>query len=167
MSNTHTVTETWSRTRARYVGGKVIADLRGFSQAYGAPSEQRLEAYLQELVELLDGGYIKEVSYGFKLNGGYVAALKYVADMTGELAADDRSGRIPRGADTTSTTFGSFLEYSQKWWNLSEEDRNRIKAKLPFVRGDGSDPGAGISGWVSDKTYSSAGNGFRRSTYGS
>ena len=49
MSYTYTQTETWSRTHARKVGGKVVADLRQMQQEYGSPSDQRLEQYLAAL----------------------------------------------------------------------------------------------------------------------
>ena len=145
MSNSYTTTETWSRTRARYVSGKVIADLRGLAQEYGAPSEQVLENYLQELTELLDGHYVQEVSYGFKRNGVYLVALKFVADMNGELTTDDRSGRIPRAVDITGATFSSFLSYSEAWWNLTEDQRAKIKQGLAIKRTTGTDPGVVLS----------------------
>lgn len=166
MSNSYTTTETWSRTHARYVGGKVVADLRGFAQAYGAPTDQMLGDYLQELTELLTGNYIQEVSYGFKRNGVYVVALRYVADASGTLIADDRSGGIPRGVDITGASFSSFLSYSSAWGRLSDAERSRIESSLPFQRSTGTDPGTGLVGWTTDRTYSSAGNGLRRSIYG-
>ena len=166
MTNSYTITETWSRTHARHVGGKVIADLRGLAQEYGSPSERELEGYLQELVELLTGSYIKEVSYGFERNGVPIVALKYTADMNGTLTADDRSGRIPRGVDITGAVFFTFLSYSSKWWALTPEQRERIKAGLIVKRSVGTNPCSGLFGWTSDKTYSSAGNGMQRSTYG-
>ena len=167
MSNSYTTTETWSRTHARYIGGKVVADLRGFAQEYGAPSEEDVENYLQELTELLTGHFIQEVSYGFKRNGIPIVALKYTADNNGVLNADDRSGRIPRGVDVTGATFFSFLSYSKAWWALTEEQRDKIKLGLTIKRSTGTDPGSGLVGWTTDKTYSSAGNGFRRSTFSS
>src|SRR5437868_8488676 len=99
MTQTYTTTETWSRTHARYVAGKVAADLRQMQQEYGQPTDAAINDYLLELTVLLAGGFVKEVSYGYRRDGAWVVALKYTADMYGNLSTDDRSGRIPRGVN--------------------------------------------------------------------
>ncbi len=109
MSHSYSTTETWSRTHARKVGGKVAADLRQMQQEYGQPSDVAIDAYLQELVVLLPDGYVDDVVYGYKRDGAWIVALKYTADMHGNLNTDDRSGRIPRGANVIGATFYSFL----------------------------------------------------------
>ena len=110
MVYSYTTTQAWSRTHARYVAGKVAADLRQMQQAYGEPNDVRICMYLSELASLLTNQYVKEVTYGYRRNGSWVAALRYAADMHGNLNADDRSGRIPRGADVSGATFGSFMK---------------------------------------------------------
>ncbi|GIK15162.1 MAG: hypothetical protein BroJett003_01260 [Planctomycetota bacterium] len=166
MTQTYTTTETWSRTHARYAAGKVAADLRQMQQAYGRPSDTDIENYLQELTELLAGAYVKEVSYGFRRDGVWVAALKYTADMYGNLTADDRSGRIPRGADITGATWYSFLSYSSKWDLLTPGQRKSIERDLPFARSSGVEPVIRNGSWSLDKTYSAVGCGLRRATIG-
>lgn len=166
MTYSYTTTETWSRTHARYVAGKVAADLRQMQQAYGRPSDTDIENYLQELTELLAGGYVKEVSYGFRRDGAWIAALKYTADMYGNLTADDRSGRIPRGADITGAAWYSFLTYSSKWDALTQSQRESIERDLPFARSSGVEPIIRSGSWSPDKSYSAAGCGLRRATIG-
>jgi len=166
MSQTYTTTETWSRTHARYVAGKVAADLRQMQQAYGQPTDAAIVDYLVELVVLLTDGYVSDVSYGHRRNGAWVAALKYTADMYGDLSIDDRSGRIPRGADITGASWHSFLTFSDKWSVLSLRQRESIERQLPFVRTDGVEPVIRIGDWFRDKTYSSAGCGLRRACVG-
>ena len=166
MTYTHTTTETWSRTHARYVTGKVAADLRQMQQEYGQPTDTAIEWYLQELTVLLAGGYLKEVSYGYKRDAAWVAALKYTADMYGNLSTDDRSGRIPRGANVVGAVFHSFLTLSSKWDRLSQSQREAIERELPFVRSAGEEPAIRIGAWLSDKTYSSIGCGLRRASIG-
>lgn len=166
MTQTYTTTETWSRTHARYVAGKVAADLRQMQQAYGRPSDTDIENYLQELTELLAGGYVKEVSYGFRRDGVWIAALKYTADMYGNLTADDRSGRIPRGADVTGATWYSFLSYSSAWSALTQTQRDAVERDLPFARSSGVEPVVRNGSWSPDKSYSAAGCGLRRATIG-
>lgn len=166
MTQTYTTTETWSRTHARYVAGKVSADLRQMQQAYGQPSDAAIGSYLLELTELLAGGYVKEVTYGFWRDGAWVAAVKYTADMYGNLTADDRSGRVPRGADITGATWYSFLAFSSKWDSLTPSQRQAVERELPFVRSSGAEPVIRIGAWLQDKTYSAIGCGLRRATIG-
>lgn len=166
MTQTYTTTETWSRTHARYVAGKVAADLRQMQQEYGQPSDTSIDNFLTELTILLTDGYVKEVSYGYRRDGAWVAALKYTADMYGNLNTDDRSGRIPRGASIDGSAFYSFLEFSDKWHNLSASQREAIERTLPFVRSSGIAPVIRTGGWASDKSYASAGCGLHRATVG-
>lgn len=166
MTYSYTTTETWSRTHARYVAGKVAADLRQMQQAYGQPSDTDIEKYSQELTELLAGNYVKEVTYGYRRDGAWVVALRYTADMNGNLTADDRSGRIPRGADIRGATWGSFLTYSGQWDALTPSQRETIERDLPFARSSGAEPVVRTGSWSPDKSYSSAGCGMRRATIG-
>ncbi len=166
MTQSYTTTETWSRTHARYIAGKVAADLRQMQQAYGQPSDADIENYSAELTVLLTGTYVKEVSYGFRRDGAWVAALNYVADMSGNLTTDDRSGRVPRGEDVTGAAFSSFLVFSDKWDRLTQDQKEAVERELPFVRSSGVAPVIKIGTWRGDKTYASAGSGIRRSTIG-
>lgn len=165
MSYSYTQSETWSRTHARKVAGKVAADLFQMQQAYGEPSTDRIENYLCELVVLLTHGVLASVTYGFKRSGKWIVALRYEADMTGYLTLDDRSGRIPRGIDISGGTWGSYLIKNPAWVRFSTAQQTSIERELPFARQDAEEPGeAGVR--VFDKTYSSAGNGVRRCTIG-
>lgn len=166
MTYSYTTTETWSRTHARYVAGKVAADLRQMQQEYGRPSDTDIENYVTELTELLAGGYVKEVSYGFRRDGAWIAALKYTADMYGNLTADDRSGRIPRGGNTAGAAWYSFLSYSSAWFALTQAQRDAIERDLPFARSSGEEPIVRTGSWSPDKSYSAAGCGLRRATIG-
>lgn len=166
MTTSHSHSHTWSRTDARYVAGKVAADLRQMQQEYGDPSDDWIEAYLLELTILLAGRFVDTVSYGYRRDGDWVAALKYTADIHGNLVADDRSGRVPRGANISGASWYSFLSYSDAWSVLSPEERETIRRELPFRRSTGTEPGVASGTWVHDKTYSSVGSGMRRATVG-
>jgi len=166
MSYTYTQTETWYRTHARKVGGKVVADLRQMQQEYGSPSDQRLEQYLAELVVLLTDGLLQEVTYGFRRNNTWVVAIRYTADMNGNLSVDDRSGRVPRGANISGASWGSYLVKNPKWHSLSPAERSAVERELPFEREGAEEPSDGAMVRAGDKTYSSAGCGVRRTTIG-
>lgn len=166
LTQTTTTTETWSRTHARHVAGKVAADLRQMNQAYGMPDDTHIANLAQELTVLLDGGFVKEVTYGFKRADVWVVAMRYVADMYGNLTSDDRSGSIPRGANVDGATFYSFLTYSAKWTALSAADRAAIEASIMIKRGYGVEPSIQAGVWIQEKTYSAAGCGLRRTSIG-
>ena len=166
MTSSYTTTETWSRTHARRVGGKIVADLLQMQQAYESPSAALLEKYLQELVVLLDHGVINEITYGFQRNDQWIVAIRYAADMSGFLTADDRSGTVPRNVDTSGATWGSYLTYSAKWDRMSPSEKAAIQKELPFQRQSADAPTTSGVIRVNDKAYSAAGCGVRRSTIG-
>jgi hypothetical protein len=166
MTQTYTTTSTFTTSDARRVGGKVAADLRQMQQEYGSPSDQQIESYLGELLMLLSDGYLDTVMFGFKRDGSWLpATLRYTALSLGTTGDGDRSGTVKRGVETAGAHFTSYLSYSQKWRNLSEEARARYKAGLPIQRVSGEEPKA-PGGWVEDKTYTSGGGGVRRAVLG-
>src|ERR1700722_6545442 len=86
MTLSYTTTDTWSLTHARYVAGKVAADLRQMQQAYCRPSDQEIEDYLGELIAVLNDGYLETVTYGFKRDEMWLpATLRYTALSLGTL----------------------------------------------------------------------------------
>lgn len=166
MTQTYTTTSTFTASDARRVGGKVVADLRQMQQAYGSPTDQEIENYLGELISLLLDGYLDTVMYGFKKDGAWLpATLRYTALALGTTGDGDRSGTVKRGVETSGAYFTSYLTYSQKWWNLSEQARSQYKAGLPIQRVSGNEPTA-PGGWIEDKTYISGGGGVRRAVLG-
>jgi hypothetical protein len=74
-SYTTTLAETFTRTIARYVASKVVADLRRMHSYYGQPSLGLIEDYYEELTELLAGDYVQSVEYGFKRGDRRVVSL--------------------------------------------------------------------------------------------
>lgn len=166
MTQSYTTTSTWSRTHARRVGGKIAADLRQMQQCYGSPSDPRLEQYLNELVVLLTEGVIKEVTYGFKRDNTWVVALRYTADMNGNISVDDRSGGIPRGKNVSGARWGSYLIKNDKWSSLTTTEQAAIERQLPLRREGAEEPSVTTLIRSGDRTYSSAGSGVRRSTIG-
>ena len=93
MTNTYTTSSTFTKTNVKYVASKVVADLRGLRAYYGEPDEDKIWDFYEELVELLAGGYVTSVEYGFKRNGQRVVSLYYEAQMDGSLT-DGKSGGV-------------------------------------------------------------------------
>jgi hypothetical protein len=164
MSTTYTTASTFTRTNARYLASKVAADLRQMRLFYGRPSDGEIDDYNAELVELLVGGYLNSVDYGFRRNNSWVVALSYSV-KNGMLVTDDRAGRIPVGANVTSASWYSYLRYSDEWLKLTSSERARIKSLIPVKRSDASEPNVGGGNvWVEDKVYTSGGTTFKRRT---
>lgn len=162
MTQSYTTTATFTLSDARRVGGKVVADLLQMQQAYCHPSDQEIEDYLGELVQLLVDGYLGTVTYGFKRDGSWLpATLRYTALTLGSTANDDRSGSVKRGVETAGSYFTSYLTYSPKWSDLSPQARAEYKARLPIQRVAGNEPSA-HGRWVEDKSYVSGTGGVRR-----
>lgn len=160
-----TLTESFTVTHAKKLASKVATDLLRFHRFYnGIPSMSDIDAYEQELVELLKYDYLDTVTYGFKRNGNWVLAVKYRALSGGVLVADDDPGKIKPGEDVGGTSFSSFLEYNNNWFQLPSEEKERFRTTLPFRRTTGAEPGIENGWWVNDLNYSAGGRGISRST---
>ena len=118
MTNTYTTSSTFTKTNVEYVASKVLADLRGLKAYYGEPDEDMIWDFYEELVELLAGGYVASVEYGFERNDQRIVSLHYEAQMDGSLT-DGKSGGVYARADISRASWFSFLVYSNKWGSLS------------------------------------------------
>ncbi len=165
MSMTSTRTSTFTIANARYVTSKIKADLKLLQRAYGSPTDAGIEAYGEEAAQLLNGGYLGTVTYGYRRNGSWVVALRYTARSDGTLTADDRAGGIPRGVDISGAQFYSYLTYSTKWDSLPISERNRIESLLPISRTTGPEPGTSGGYWSADRRYSYNGTGVSRGAF--
>jgi len=164
MSTSYSYSTTFTRTNARYLASKVAADLRQMRLFYGRPFDAEIDDYVEELTELLVGGYLESVDYGFHRNDGWAVAVGYIV-VNGTLTTDDRAGRVTPGLNIGGAVWYSFLRYSSKWHGLSQEERNRIKATIPVKRTNANEPTVGFGNfWVEDKVYTSGGTSFTRRT---
>ncbi|MFD0022809.1 hypothetical protein [Streptomyces sp. NPDC058382] len=147
-------------TDARYVGGRVAADLRLLYNLYGEPSHERIEQFAEEVALLLRDGYLDTVDYGFRdtATNAWKFRLRYKATVGGQLV-DSRPGSFPDPVDLTGYTFHSFLDYSADFWLLSSPQRAGVKEALPVSRTTGTAPSATAG-------TSSAGHGYARNGAG-
>lgn len=167
MTSSYTFSEstTFTVTHARHMAAKVATDLKRVQRFYGEPSDTRIQNFQEELTELLKGGYLERVAYGFRRDGAWIPpTLHYTAqDLNGGTANDDDPGRIPLRADITQATFYSYLVYSQSWYSLSDAQRAVFQEQLPFRRNDAPEPG--VSGYLhSDRVYSAGGRALSRAS---
>lgn len=156
MSYTHT--NTFTRTHARHLASKVVADLYQCSLLYEKPSESSIADYQEELVTLLADGYVDTYEFGFKRDGRRVLTWHYTVTASGELdGGESRSGYLTRGIDVENAQYFNFLTHSNAWFALTSSVRDTIENGLPFQRTHGSAPSDGNGYWKTEHTYSAGG----------
>jgi len=165
MTYSYTNNYTFTITHARYLASKVATDLKRIQRLYGAPSDDDILAYEEELSILLKNNVMEDVTYGFQRNGKFIEpSLVFTSqDLNGLTGIDDDPGRIKPGKDIEGAHFTSFLTYNNRWSRLPPSEKEKIKDSLPINRTTGDRPG--INGYLSnDKSYSSGGRQLNRST---
>lgn len=166
MTFSYTTSATFTRTDAVYLGSKVAADLRQMQRFYGYPPDDHIDAYIEELVILVVNRCLKLVEYGFKRGDQWAGiASRYVVGSAAG-GVDERSGRIPAGGDIRGAAWHSYLEYNDRWWQLTAEGRNRITASLPITRTPGEEPRVSEA-WVLDRGYARNGVSLQRGVFSS
>jgi Bacterial HORMA domain family 1 len=153
----YTYTQSFTRTHARHLASKVVADLYQCSLMYDRPSAESLPGYEEELVALLADGYVESYEFGFKRDGRRVLSWHYTVGPAGVLEGDSRSGSLLRGVDLGNAHYFNFLTHSSAWFGLTETARESIEANLPFRRTAGSAPSDGSGYWATEHAYSAGG----------
>jgi hypothetical protein len=167
MSSSYAITDSrsFTLTDAKYMAAKVATDLKRMQRLYGSPSDASIASYESEVIQLLNDGYLGTVTYGFKRDGEWIEpTLRYTAqDLAGAAANDDDPGRVRPGADIDGATFYNYLTYSSSWSNLTDQQQEAYKKKLPFQRVGAPEPG--INGYLSDdRLYSAGGRALNRAS---
>ena len=167
FTSTYTLSDTFTITHAKYIASKVATDLLRFRRFYGSPSLDSIDMYEEELAILLKYDAVDTVIYGFKRNNLWtMASAKYRAFPGGSIHINDDPGKIRPGLDVKGARFGSCLNYSSRWLNLSEQQRVQIKKAFRIVRTTTSSSGLETGSWVEDLKYMAGGRGLGRSTVG-
>ncbi|MFF0524399.1 hypothetical protein ACFYTC_37385 [Actinomadura nitritigenes] len=161
--SSYTYAETFTRTHARRLAGRVTTDLRQSHLLYGSPVSGRLEDYRVELEELLLDGYVDKYQFGFKHDDRIVWSLRYTVGPDGALTGG--AGGVPVRVDVSKATWFNFLTYSTQWFTLSTSAKEAVKSKLPFVRSAGSLPSDAHGYWATDRTYAAGGVGLERAVF--
>lgn len=166
--STFATTQTFTRTHAKYLASKVVADLYQCARLYGRPSTDIVADYESELVEMLVGGYVDEYEFGFKKDGNRVVSWQYAVNSAGDLlggGTGDTAGGVYARAKVATATYFNFMSYSQKWFDLTPTQRDAVKASIPVSRSAGTLPADGNGYWTADKTYSNGGTSVARRTF--
>lgn len=156
MSYSYTTTEAFTRTHARHISTKIGADLRLLMHYYGRPQESEIEAYIDELTELLAGGYVAGFEAGFQRNGVRVLCLSYAVSATGAVT-DGHAGGVPANVDVSGASWFTYLTQNGAWLALSTDEQARIAASLPVDRTPGDAPVDGDGYWEGGPSYGAGG----------
>lgn len=162
---TYTYTQTFTRTHAKHLASKVVADLYQCWILYDNPGREWLDAYQEELITLLAGGYLQTYEFGFKKEEKRILSWYYTVGPTGDLESDSRSGNLTRGVAVGSASFFNYITYSYKWLLLTPDEKAAIKESLPFQRSFGSPPSDGAGYWTTEKRYSAGGMAVTRKVF--
>ena len=164
--NTFTTTSssTFTIAHAKRIASKVATDLHRFHRYYGKPSAALIAEFEDELIELMKVDVVDEVTYGLQEDGKWITAVKYKS-VNGTLISDSMPGRLRAGFNVNGASFFSYLVYNSKWSGLSQAERDRIEARLPFQREGAAEPSV-KSGycWSRDLDYSAGGRALLRSS---
>ncbi|MEU3448238.1 hypothetical protein AB0H29_13595 [Streptomyces thermolilacinus] len=165
-SYTRSASSSFTITDARYVGGRVAADLRLLFNLYGEPSLDRIDHFAEEVALLLRDGYLDTVDYGFRdtATNTWKFRLRYKATAGGQLT-DSRPGSFPDPVDLASYGFHSFLTYSSTFWLLSSSQQTGVKETLPISRTTGTAPSALAGNTTTGHGYARNGAGVSRDVY--
>jgi hypothetical protein len=160
-------TQTFTRTEARYLASKVVADLHQCARLYGQPSITSIPDYETELVERLVKGYVSLYEFGFRKDGKRVVSWQYEVregDLVGG-STDDRPGGVYARADVSGAFYYNHMTYTSNWTALSDDEKAAFLETLPFTRGYGRLPDDGSGYWVTDKSYTRGGVEVTRRTF--
>ncbi|MFD9534986.1 hypothetical protein [Streptomyces sp. NPDC060010] len=151
---------------ARYVGGRIGADLRLLHNLYGKPDLDSIENYVEEVAVLLNRGFLDTVDYGFRDTGtnAWRLRLRYKATVGGQLT-DSRPGSFPDPVDLTGYGFYSFLTYSSAFLLLTSSEQTGVKEALPISRTTGTAPSALAGTTTTGHGYARNGAGVYRDVY--
>lgn len=161
--SSYTYAESFTRTHARRLAGRVTTDLRQSHLIYKSPSASSLESYRLELEELLLGGYVEKYQFGFKQNDQVVWSLRYSVGPDGSLTGG--AGGVPSGVDVSQATWFNTLTPSLSWYLLGSAAKEAVQSKLPFVRPVGSLPSDVHGYWEKDRLYAAGGVGVQREVF--
>lgn len=165
-SYSRSVSDSFTITDARYVGGRVGADLRLLHNLYGEPAVDSIEKFAEEVAILLDRGFLDTVDYGFRDTGtnAWKFRLRYKATAGGQLT-DSRPGSFPDPVDLTGYSFHSFLTYSSAFGLLTSSEQAEVKKDLPISRTTGTAPSALAGTTTTGHGYARNGAGVSRDVY--
>ena len=166
-TQTRAASQTGTLTGIVYVARKVEADLLAIIDTYGCGSESWATNVMHDVRILMDEEVIEKVYLTWTRRGSneVLDAYSYRVIVGGIGLADDRSGNIRYRHELVGADFHFRVEYKQRWWDLSEDDKADIRRRLKLVWSAGGVLDYSRGHWTSDRTYSKDGFGVARDRF--
>ena len=132
MSFSNTYSNTFSITNAKHLASSVATDLKRIQRFYGQPSDLQIDNFQEELTALLKEGYMEKITYGFKRDGEFIEpTVSYKAEDIVSSGINDDPGKIKPGKNIEGASFYSYLCRSQKWWDLTLDQKQSFNQSIP------------------------------------
>lgn len=164
MTSTYTTTDSFTLVHVRKLAAKVAADMDQCRRLYGEPSTAQIEAYREELVVMLHGGYISNYEFGYQTSGERRVVSWLYAVTRGDLEGG-RSGGLYTQADISGATMFNFLTTNTDWSRLGASGQEAVKQRHSIRRITGEPPRDGNGRWVRDRNYSAGGVAIERQEF--
>ena len=169
MSTTQTRAASQSATLSNIipVARKVEADLLAIIDTYGCANETWGNQVMHDVRILLDEEVVEKVYMVWTRPGSNVVldAYAYRVIIAGFGVADDRSGNIRYRPELATADFNFRVEYKQRWWSMSGEDKRSILERLQLRWTASGALNYSNGYWSNDKTYSSGDFGMARDRF--
>jgi hypothetical protein len=162
---TRTATESFTLVEAKELASKVTADMRRCQQIYGSPLDAWINDYGTELALLLNDGFVENYEFGFLRYGARILSWSYTVGSSGQIASNDRPGRMIAGVDISGAEWFNRMNRTPKWWSQPKDQRDKIEARMPFRRSISDSPPDGAGRWVYDLNYTAGGVTLGRKTF--
>jgi hypothetical protein len=147
---------------------KVQADLLGILDTYGYYSEEYGLKLIRDLRVLLDEEVISRVDFVWakRSTNDVLDSLSYTV-INGDALPDNDTGDILYNSALSASvvSFSVVIYRSQRWKNMPEYSKNRVREKLELGWENGADYNYGLGWWVADRMYSKGGYGLERKRF--
>jgi hypothetical protein len=166
MTSTYTTSDSFTLVHARKLAAKVAADMDQCRRLYGEPSSAEIDAYREELVVMLHGGYVSKYEFGYQTSDERrVLTWLYTINAAGDLEGGQRSGGLYSQANVVNAAMFNFLTTNADWHALGGSGQAEVKKRHTIRRTTGYPPTDGNGRWVRDKTYSAGGVAIERQEF--
>jgi Bacterial HORMA domain family 1 len=166
-SYTRSNAQTNTLSKVIYVTRKVQADLLAILDCYQYFPEEYAQELIQDLRSFIDEEVIERIKFIWIKPGtnSVLEELDYLVVLNGIGLTDDRSGGIRFHPDLSKATFRVQITHNTRWQNMSESEKQSIRADLKLGWGVAARLTYQGGRWHPEKTYSQDDLGLTRSRY--
>lgn len=134
MYNTQTNTNTYTVVDIRKTFENCEADIRTIARRTGKWSTGYVDDIIHDVIKLAENKYLNTVDIALLRNSDnrVIRASKFQINEDGNSAESDRAGRNNDWQNINNTHLTVILSYSQKWHNLTTQQKKDFQDKNSF-----------------------------------